>query len=268
MRLGDLEVMVLQDGLTSAPAEFFAPLHDTRHADMIVDGRVELPIACFLVRTAGLNVLVDCGMGPTVFDWAPNPGKAMRLEGGRLPAALRQAGLGPEDIDLILPTHMHQDHGGWIIAGGAPFFSKAKVRFGAGDWDAVVESSKWEGHTEGMRALRAAGRVELIDRDGEVAPGITALATPGHTPGHQCYVLSSGDQRALILGDIISCPLQIEAPEQEALADMDKQLSIVTRERILRELDGETLVGGPHFPGLRFGRVMTGHGRRYWSQGV
>jgi glyoxylase-like metal-dependent hydrolase (beta-lactamase superfamily II) len=265
MQIGDLKVDVLQDGQSVGPADIFGPSDYHHHADMIRDGRVELPIACFLVRTAGKNVLIDCGMGPTVFEWNAAPGKAMRLEGGALPAALKRVGLTAADIDLILPTHMHQDHGGWIINEGAPFFPNAVVRFGAGDWEGVVETSKWPGHTDGMRALRAAGRVELIEQDGEVAPGITALSTPGHTPGHQCYVLSSGDQRAMILGDIISCPLQIEAPEREALADFDKALSIQTRDRILRELDGETLVGGPHFPGLRFGRVLTGQGRRYWS---
>ena len=266
MQIGDLRVDVLQDGETSGPADFFGETHDGHHADMVVDGRIELPIACFLVRTGGLNVLIDAGMGPTVFDWTPAPGKQMRLRGGDLPQMLAKHGLGPEDIDLILPTHMHQDHGGWIINDGAPFFPKAKVRFGAGDWDGVVETSKWAGHTEGMRALREAGRVDLIEADGEVAPGITALATPGHTPGHQCYILSSGTQRAMILGDIISCPLADRAARSaEALADMDKELSIKTRDRILRELDGETLVGGPHFPGLRFGRVMMGESRRYWS---
>lgn len=265
MRIGDLDVEVLEDGYTRGPAQFFEMAENSAHADMVEDGHIRLPIACFLVRTGGKTVLIDCGMGPTSFTWNAAPGRTMELVGGGLPAAMARAGVKPEDIDLILPTHMHQDHGGWIIANGAPYFPNAVVRFGAGDWDAVVETSKWEGHTEGMRALRAGGRVELIEQDGEVAPGISALSTPGHTPGHQCYVLSSGGQRAMILGDIISCPLQIEAPEREALADMDKALSIKTRDRILRELDGETLVGGPHFPGLRFGRVLMGEGRRYWS---
>jgi glyoxylase-like metal-dependent hydrolase (beta-lactamase superfamily II) len=265
MNIGDISVEVLKDGFTTAPGDLFGPTHDSAHADLVKDGKIELPIACFLVQTGGMNILIDAGMGPSIMEWSPTPEMTLRLEGGGLPAALAQKGLRPDDIDLILPTHMHQDHGGWIIANGAPFFPNAQVRFGAGDWDAVVETSKWEGHTEGMRALRAAGRVQLIEADGEVAPGVSAVATPGHTPGHQCYILSSGESRAMILGDIISCPLQIEAPEREALADMDRALSIVTRERILRELDGDTLVGGPHFPGLRFGRVLTGAGRRYWS---
>jgi hypothetical protein len=79
-------------------------------------------------------------------------------------------------------------------------------------------------------------------------------------------VLSSGTARAIILGDAISCPLQMENAELEAVADVDRQAGIATREIILRELEGsDVLVGGPHFPGLRFGRVMAAEGRRYWS---
>jgi hypothetical protein len=70
----------------------------------------------------------------------------------------------------------------------------------------------------------------------------------------------------MILGDAISCPVQVEAPQLEALADVDRGLGIATRERILRELEGsDTLVGGPHFPGLEFGRVLVGKGKRYWA---
>jgi glyoxylase-like metal-dependent hydrolase (beta-lactamase superfamily II) len=265
MKIGDLDVQSLRDGLAVTPVEYYPPHHDTVHGDLIVDGRLELPIGFFLVRTGGLNVLIDCGMGPISLAYDSGRASGMTLDGGELPNALAGVGLGPADIDLILPTHMHLDHGGWLIQDGAPYFPNAQVRFGAGDWDAVVMTSSIAGYAEGMSALRAAGRVELIERDGEVAPGISALATPGHTPGHVSYVLSSGEQRAMIFGDIITCPLQIELPEGEAMADMDKQLAAATRERILRELDGETLVGGPHFPGLRFGRVLMGQGRRYWS---
>jgi glyoxylase-like metal-dependent hydrolase (beta-lactamase superfamily II) len=265
MRIGELEIIALKDGMAVTPVEYYPPAHDTVHGDLIKDGRMDLPIGFFLVRTAGMNVLIDCGMGPLNLSYDSGRAKGMSLVGGELPAALASVGLGPADIDLILPTHMHIDHGGWLIQDGAAYFPKAMVRFGAGDWDAVVEPTSVPGFVEGMRDLRAAGRVELIERDGEVAPGISALATPGHTPGHTSFVISSGEQRAMIFGDIITCPLQIEAPEGEAMADMDKQLAIRTRERILRELDGETLVGGPHFPGLRFGRVLMGQGRRYWS---
>lgn len=79
-----------------------------------------------------------------------------------------------------------------------------------------------------FRALADLGKVDLIDFDGSVAPNITSLHPPGHTPGHQTYVVSCGRERALFLGDAIACPLQMEAKELEALADFDRQLGIRT----------------------------------------
>lgn len=267
MRLGRLQIDVLKDGVSTAPASYFGDLSESHHGDMIgADGQVDLPIACFLVRTGNLTVLIDAGLGPHLFEWQPKPGETIRLEGGALPGLLAQAGVRPEEIDVVLPTHLHHDHAGWVVQNGVPYFPNATVYFGAGDWDAIVETHRDPAWRAGWHALASSGRARRIERDGEIVPGISALATPGHTPGHHCFVLSSDEERAMILGDIISCPLQIEYPEREALADMDRELGRVTRERVLRELDGQNIaVGGPHFPELRFGRIMPGRGRRYWA---
>ena len=65
---------------------------------------------------------------------------------------------------------------------------------------------------EGFRSPALTGRLRPIDQDTAIAPGITALLAPGHTPGHLCLVISSGQQRALLLGDAITCPLQLDEP--------------------------------------------------------
>ena len=252
--------------MTYLPSAYFGELDSDAHRAMIGDdGRAQLPIACFVVRTGGLNVLLDAGLGPRTVEWQPDTGGKLTLVGGALPAGLAAIGLTAGDIDLVLLSHLHGDHSGWVWRDGAPFFPHATVCFGQGDWDTFVERAVPGADGAGFRALAELGLVRLIDNDGVVAPGITSLHTVGHTPGHQTYVVSSGDHRALFLGDAISCPLQIEAPELAALADMDRAQGIVTRERILREIGADDLVGGPHFPGLRFGRVLTGQANRYWS---
>jgi hypothetical protein len=79
-------------------------------------------------------------------------------------------------------------------------------------------------------------------------------------------VLSSGDERAFILGDGISCPAQLEEPEWSGLGDVDPKLARASQEALGREVEGTgALVGTSHFPGLTFGRVMRGEGRRYWE---
>ena len=265
-RVGELEVVGVQDGAASMAAGVFGDLDSDAHRAMLgPDGRVELPISAFVVRTGETTALIDAGLGNRVVEWQPEGQGPQKLEGGRLPDELAAAGIDLADIDVVLLTHLHLDHNGWMWSDGGPTFPNATVRFGAADWDAIVEGSASESGRM-MRAIADVGRACPIERDGEVLPGISALATPGHTPGHTTFVLSSGAERAMILGDAISCPVQIEAPELEALADVDREMGIATRDRVLRELEGtDTLVGGPHFPGLQFGRVVVGNGKRYWS---
>ena len=104
-------------------------------------------------------------------------------------------------------------------------------------------------------------------RDGDtIAPGISVIATPGHTPGHAGVVLSSGTERAFVLGDALSCPAQLEETEWSGLGDMDPKLARRTQERVAQEIETSgALLATAHFPGLTFGRVLRGEGRRYWQ---
>lgn len=268
MKIGDLEVHVLQDGVSEIPGHFYGD-HGGDHGDEIgADGVMRLPIAAFLIRTGGKVVLIDAGLGTATYDFVTVNGDRTVLNGGELPGRLATLGVMPEDVDFVIPTHLHGDHAGWVIHEQQRFFPNATIRFGASDWDELVLDQTTPGLPEfkqGMKQAMADGRIELIERDGELLPGISAMHTPGHTNGHTSLVLSSGDQRAIILGDIVSCPLQIRNIEMEVVFDTDPKLAVKTRERIMRELDGDTLVGGPHFPGLRFGRVLLAEGKRYWS---
>jgi glyoxylase-like metal-dependent hydrolase (beta-lactamase superfamily II) len=260
MRIGEIELIPVNDGLCKLPQEFYIGLDFTSHAEMLAeDGKVHIPIGCFVMRTGDTTVLVDAGLGDVEIAWA---------RGGDLPQALAAVGVSPADVDIVVCSHLHIDHIGWLVTDDAPFFERATVRYGHGDWDEFVAGASSGARSRHiMETLLAAGRLEPLEGDMvPIAPGLTARHTPGHTLGHYGLVVSSGDERAVILGDAVECPLQLEEPDFYAMSDVDPGLAARTREALWRELEGtSTLMTAAHFPGLEFGRVLAGQGKRYFG---
>lgn len=259
LRIGDIELVALSDGECFLPPQFYAGVDVAAHGLVADDGRVHIPIGCYLVRTGDRLLLLDAGLGPVTTSWGA---------GGALPDQLRAVGVDPADIDTVLCTHLHADHAGWLVADEEPFFANATVRFGAGDWEQFVTGADPEDRIR-MALERLAERDRLAPIDGDltpVAPGVTARHTPGHTLGHLCLVLASGDERALLLGDAVECPLQLEEPDLSVMSDIDPALAARTRETLWKELEGTSaLVGAAHFPDLQLGRVLAGQGKRWFT---
>lgn len=257
--VGDVQVTPVSDGfLRFRPTDFFP--RSTR-ADWEVEahralldahGMLVLPMTSFVLRSSGTTLLVDCGLNQDDGgDW----------RGGRLPDALAAAGLTPDDIDIVVFTHLHVDHVGWATDSGRPFFPRATYRCHAADWEWSVSAQV------GLHEARLAALAERIDPvgDGEqLAPGVTAIATPGHTPGHLAIVLSGPGQRAFLLGDVAHCPVQLTPGDWATWGDVDPVGAVRTRERLLREIGGDDMVASAHFPELHFGRLVSAGEGRTW----
>lgn len=261
MLVGDLELLPLSDGIAKLPPAFYVGIDLEREAHAALfdpDGTVHIPIGCYLVRHRDRTVLLDAGLGPISVSWA---------QGGALPSALEWVGVRPEEIDTVVCTHLHLDHVGWVVQDEQPFFPNATVVFGDADWAGFVDADTANEATRtAMHVLRDADRLRAISGDMvEIAPGITARHTPGHTLGSYSLVLSSGSERAFLLGDAVECPLQLEEPDLSVISDVDAALAARTRELLWKELEGtDALVGAAHFPGLEMGRVLTGGTGRRW----
>jgi glyoxylase-like metal-dependent hydrolase (beta-lactamase superfamily II) len=216
------------------------------------DGRLELALGGFLVRSGDRVVLVDCGVGR--IDRPP-------FVGGRLLASLAGLGVAPEDVTDVVFTHLHFDHVGWATQQGSVVFPNATYRCDARDWAHFVGPDP--GATRKLSPLE--DRMAFFDRSGPLLPGVDVMAAPGHTPGSTVVVLSSGTARALLLGDVVHCPVELLDDEWAGMADVDPDLAKRTRVALARELEGADVpVAAAHFPGLQFGRLLAGEGRRSW----
>jgi glyoxylase-like metal-dependent hydrolase (beta-lactamase superfamily II) len=264
MRIGDVDLLAVSDGTFLARPSYFGPhVPPAAHPELFDrDGAAWLPIGCFLLRTGDRIVLVDAGLGPDL-----EMSGAMALIGGQLLTGLRAVGVGPGDVTDVVCTHFHLDHVGWLFdLERRPVFDRARIWFGAADWDHFV-TGRGTMRPHIRDGLLAHGdRMRPLHEPVTIAPGVTALPAPGHTPGHLCLVVSSGAQRAVLLGDAITCPVQLDEPSWHSIGDVDPALAQRTREHLWRELEGEQTFGaGAHFPELRFGRVLQGEARRWFT---
>ena len=260
--VGDIVVTSLFDGTLQHEAaddlRGIAPeaLPGALHAASLTND-LAFTVNAFLVRDGNRLILIDAGCGHDL-----GPGK------GFVADALAETGVQPDEIELVLLTHMHPDHiGGLLNQDGAARLRRARVLAPSTDTAVFLH----EGIAAGMpdaskfvfakaRAVAAAyaDRFEVFEGSPEVAPGITAVALPGHSPGHTGYRLRSGRDSLPIWGDIVHCPaLQFSHPEAGMVFDADPALTDRTR------LDAFTTatasgepVAGMHMVSPGFARVI------------
>jgi glyoxylase-like metal-dependent hydrolase (beta-lactamase superfamily II) len=266
MRVGALEILPVPDGWARMPAGNLLRNTSDRpdawlpHEQFLTeDGKIELSLGGFLVRTGDRVVLVDAGAGRIDNE---------TYHGGQLLESLSALGVGVDDVTDVVFTHLHFDHVGWATQKGAIVFPRATYRCHAADWEHFVSGPNPEAGS--VRKLSpVADRLEPFGDDSPVAPGITVRHAPGHTPGSAIVVVADGPQRALLLGDVVHCPVELMEDDWEAIFDVDPALARRTREALAKELEGSDVpVAAAHFPGLRFGRLLTGTGRRHWTFSV
>jgi glyoxylase-like metal-dependent hydrolase (beta-lactamase superfamily II) len=199
-----------------------------------------IPVNCALLRERDTTVLVDTGVGPQPRAFMPEL-ETMLLEQ-----------LEPEEVDIVVHTHLHIDHVGWTGV-----FPNARYVVHEDDWSYFMsESSLAERPHLREKVLPLAEQVELVSGEAEIAPGVRVQPAPGHTPGH---LIVRADGYAAI-GDLVAHELQVVDPELVFVNDMDSDVAAATRRRIVAELaeEGSAVIAG-HFRGIgRFERSGKG----------
>jgi glyoxylase-like metal-dependent hydrolase (beta-lactamase superfamily II) len=257
LRVGELDVEGLSDGILKTSIDLVIGM-ERALADQLVggtqDGSLFIPVNNFLLRRDDKIIMIDAGAGNT-----------MQPTLGNLPDNLRAAAIDPHAVTHIVMTHFHPDHAnGLVDDAGKPHYPNAEVIVHEIEADFWLRSD--DNAPERVKANRARTKINLapyLDRlqrvhDGEDVLGFTPVLAPGHTPGHTCWLLASGRDAFMALGDVVHLSaIQISHPDAALTYDLDKDLAIQSRKRILDMAATEHMaIAGAHVNAPGFGYVV------------
>jgi glyoxylase-like metal-dependent hydrolase (beta-lactamase superfamily II) len=263
-RVGDFEITQISDGVRIVPMPdgFVKNVSKDQalaalEAAYMPKGQVITPFNPMTVNTGSKLVLIDTG-------WGSGMGPTM----GLLAANMAAAGIEPKTIDIVILSHLHPDHiNGLKTADGGLAFPNAEMKVPAVDWAFWMSDENMSRAPEGLmkayfqqtRKIFAglADKVTKYEWAREVAPGITAIDTNGHTPGHTSFVVASGSERLLVQSDVTNIPeLFLRNPDWHVMFDSDPVQAAKSRHKFYDMAAAEkALVAGFHFAFPSLGHV-------------
>ncbi|GAB7126550.1 MBL fold metallo-hydrolase [Silvimonas sp. JCM 19000] len=256
--IGDYTLTALSDGYLPAPLTLLSNIDpDTATQLHLAAGMTDpaaIHINSYLLRGRGRTVLIDAGAG------------GYKQWGGDLQANLARAGVLASEVDTVLLTHAHPDHiGGLLDASGALAFPHAALRvhqdelaFWLDDAHLARANERAQGNFLLARKVFAQYHAQTQPfAAGEVLPGISAVALPGHTAGHSGFRVDGAARSVLVWGDIVHFPqIQIARPEVSIAFDLDPLQAAGTRARLLDRVSADRLlIAGMHLGELGFGYI-------------
>ena len=274
--VGKVEITALSDGMLEFDLCNFFPDHKSdaewqpyaQH--LTAEHKVRFNLASYVLRSEGRTILVDTGMGARPVDAPETPW-------GDLLADFAAKGLRPEEVDLVVMTHLHRDHVGWNLTprpedGGRfiPTFPKARYWLSRKDWqasqDPEIMRARFPNAATTFWPLAELGVAEFMEGETALTSELTAFPTPGHTPGHMSLRITSQGQQAIILGDAIHSQAQVQETHWVSRADMDPEQTRQTRRALMEQLEQADILGIiGHFPAPGFGKIVRLENRRYWQ---
>ena len=275
--LGEFECIAVSDGAFNYPLRSLFANAPQQEVESVLQerglptDRVMTPYTCLFIDTGNHRVLVDTGagkLGESAPKVAPNVDHSTTVT-GNLRRNLEEAGVSASEVDTVIITHAHPDHiGGTLDDEGALVFANARYFIGREEWEF------WTSEAAGRQAPPVmvdiarrnldpvADRLTFVDSDDEILPGIRAVATPGHTPGHLALEIASGGETLLHVSDVVIYPLHLEHPDWTPVFDMLPEVAETSKRRTFdRAAEQGALVFGHHFPPF----PNLGHVRKHGS---
>jgi glyoxylase-like metal-dependent hydrolase (beta-lactamase superfamily II) len=279
VRVGEFRCFPLSDGKLVYPtAAVFPERSDVELAEALapdlVQPQMSIGYSALLIDTGKQRILVDTGAG------------SLGPDTGYLSDSIRAYGFTPEEIDLVVISHLHPDHiGGLVTAKGELRFPKAEVLLSHNEsdfWMSETNQAKLQAKNllglgdieqvmfswirNNIPPLVAADKLRLIERDCEPTTGILVLPSFGHTPGHLSLLVSSGREQLLFAGDAIVHPAQVKYPHWNCVFDVFPGQTVTTRLQILdRSASDRCLTYHFHFPFPCLGFISRWNSGYQWE---
>jgi glyoxylase-like metal-dependent hydrolase (beta-lactamase superfamily II) len=219
MQFGDLNIEIVTDGMVMVDAGgpfglVPRPLYQS-YINPDEDNLIPMRLDCLLVRSAGKTIVIDTGLGERLKDRAKQYWGLTRPEGG-LVENLAQHSVAPEDVDIVINTHLHSDHCGgntrFRDQSVVPTFPNAEYWV---QWTEYADASHPDARTRGtylsdnFAPLASEGRLRLLRGDVDVTPEVRCVVTPGHTRGHQSVVLQANGWTGLYPADMATFAIHL-----------------------------------------------------------
>ena len=252
--VGAVEITALVDTQFTMPASYvFADVDAAAleaYSALLNDGAISMICGVSILRADDTTVLVDTGNGPD----------------GSLFAELEAAGVRPAEVDIVVFTHLHDDHTGWNVdrKTGDAAFPNARYWIPRVDWDhfGAVGGDHGKNWADMLAPLERLGVLELFEGDTILTPSLALVPTPGHTPGHTSIAISSEGQHAFVLGDAVVDEVNLNEPDWTNVFDTDDTTAIATRHRVIPQLtESGELIFASHLGKQGLGRFVR-HGDR------
>ena len=269
LTLGETTFTYIVDGAMSMSATHFLPgIADTdpKNYERYVAQNDQIPMStgALLIDDRKTRILIDTGLGPTRAEATLG-----RSNSGSLLDVLDHIGISPTSIDIVAFTHLHGDHTGWATRTNendswSKTFPNARYLISTPEWEAarLSEQQSASAQTDPFEVASRLNDIDsltLIDDNETISSGVRAIVTPGHSPGHTTYIVTtSSGERLIAFGDTFHSPLQINEVTLISAPDNAPGHVPAARNRIIHELDKPETIGfGIHFGDQPFGRLAS-----------
>jgi glyoxylase-like metal-dependent hydrolase (beta-lactamase superfamily II) len=276
LKIGDINITGLSDGpnvidptilFPETPLEAWEPYYDI-FPEFFHGKHFKVNLGTFVISNNDASIVVDTGLGPHGDMFGTSvPGELIQ--------DFKKNNISFESIDKVFLTHLHGDHYGWNyredLDDRPPTFPNAKYMVNRLDWDhwlseKMLSDDPDDSLRRSVLPLLDDGLLDLMEGDTNLTKGVQAIHTPGHTPGHMSLLISSGNERAMLLGDVVGSPMQITESNYPYMPDSDPELGRKTRHELINKVHDEKLIAiGSHLSYPGWGTIITWKGKKFFK---